>query len=156
MLLFLNIIILTYTLLPRLILAKNLNLSASPLSGLESLTSSEVISFKEAFKPGDLVMLFQPDCSVCKAQTQELACLKSVKLLGTHGTKDRLLHELLRFKTSYPSYRISYKQLKIISPNLKMITPQFFHILVSEEGLIFKNLGFGFKKCTDLQNMLTQ
>jgi hypothetical protein len=119
---------------------------------LESLTELHHLSFQQAFKANDLIMLFQPDCSACKAQIKELSCLNQIKLLGTNGSKERLQKEYLRFKSKLPGYSVNFKDLKQINPKLKMITPQFFLVSKDEnENLRLKNLGYGYKKCSALK-----
>ena len=141
------------TLHPTLLLASN-SILGSPFD-LESLTASEFVPLTKAFEDKDVIMLFQPDCSACKAQIQNLNCLNSVKLLGTHGTKERLKDEYIRFKSSYPAFRISTKDLQALSPKLKIVTPQFFQVdKGSLDTLRLRNLGFGLKKCEALQSLL--
>lgn len=124
---------------------------------LESLRSTEFVSFSAAFKDQDLIMLFQPECAVCKSQIPELLCLKSVKLLGTNGTTDQLKHELARFKTRWPAFAISQKELKSLSPKLQVVTPMFFKVTLDEnQNIRLANLGHGFRKCLTLQKLLTK
>lgn len=131
---------------------------ASDTPVLESLTELKYLSFQQAFKNNDIIMLFQPDCSVCKAQIKELNCLKAIKLLGTNGSKDKLSTEYKRFKTKLPAYTMTLKDLKKINPNFKTITPQYFQVAVdSYENISLKNLGYGFNKCEKLiKNLMTK
>lgn len=121
---------------------------SSDMPILESLTELKYLSFQQAFNNNDIIMLFQPDCSVCKAQIRELKCLDAIKLLGTNGSKDKLSSEYKRFKTKLPAYAITLKELKKINPKFRMITPQYFQVAIDKnENLTLRNLGYGFKKC---------
>lgn len=123
---------------------------------LKNINSAEHQLIEDVFENQDIVMLFQPDCSVCKSQIQEMQCLPTYKLLGTNGSEQKLSEDYIRFKTKAPVFMIHLKQLQKLNPKLQIVTPQFFYIFKNTEGTLrFKNLGFGYKKCDDLKTQIS-
>lgn len=128
---------------------------ADDIIKIKNLLSAEYMTLSDAFENDDLVMMFQPDCSVCKAQIPETKCLKSIKFLGTNGSEQGLKNEYIKFKSKAQAYSIDLKTLKSLSPKLQIVTPQFFKIQKTVDGTLrLKNLGFGFKTCKDLQSKM--
>lgn len=118
---------------------------------IKKLQSAEFISLTDAFENNDIIMLFQPDCAVCKAQIEKINGLKNFKLLGTNGSEQRLREDYNKFKTDVPAFSIDLKTLKKISPKLQIVTPQFFKVKKTQDKpFILKNLGYGLKSCKEL------
>lgn len=123
---------------------------------IKSLRSAERLELQKELRHGDFLMLFQPDCSSCKAQITQLSCLnRPIKLLGTYGSEERLQLEYKKFKTKFPGFFIEDKILKIINPQLSSVTPQFFVVdRTKQQSIVLKNLGYGLTNCVDLKTKI--
>lgn len=141
-----------------LILSFSENLLANTSVRLKRLQAAEYLDFNQSFNDKDLVMLFQPECSSCKAQIQELACLnqESIKLLGVHESEERIETEYKRLKTKIQGLYIDPQALQSINPKLEVMTPMFFLVKKttdkkddpkSDQNIKLLKIAYGYQKC---------
>jgi thiol-disulfide isomerase/thioredoxin len=114
---------------------------------IRSLKSSDVVSFQSLIQNKTLAILFQADCLSCRAQIQELDCLKdktNVIILGAFSHEDKLRREVSKYYKEFKAYYADKSILKKLQIS-EVATPQ---ILVFDKNQIRKSIGK--KKCKDL------